>query len=69
MASMLDTAILHTLSPVPPMLTNIVQSFIKTIGLSSMAGQEVYLLPLKDSGAPDVPDDYICLPAPSNPAY
>ena len=30
---------------------------------------EVYLLPLTDDGAPDVPGAYINLPAPSDPAY
>ena len=29
----------------------------------------VYLLPLTDNGAPDVPNEYICLPAPTDPAY
>lgn len=31
--------------------------------------QEVYLLPLTDEGAPDVPGTYIYLPPPSDPAY
>ena len=31
--------------------------------------QEVYLLPLTDDGAPDVPGGYIYLPAPSEPPY
>lgn len=35
----------------------------------SSASNEVYLLPLTDSGAPDVPGGYIYLPPPSNPAY
>ena len=30
---------------------------------------EVYLLPLTDSGAPDVPGGYIYLPPPSDPPY
>ena len=34
-----------------------------------MASQEVYLLPLVDDGAPDVPGRYIYLPPPSEPAY
>jgi glycogen debranching enzyme len=29
----------------------------------------IYLLPLTDGGAPDVPGTYIYLPAPSEPAY
>ena len=31
--------------------------------------QEVYLLPLADDGAPNIPGGYIYLPAPSEPAY
>jgi len=31
--------------------------------------QTVYLLPLTDGGAPDVPGGYIYLPAPTNPSY
>ena len=31
--------------------------------------QAVYLLPLTDGGAPDVPGTYIYLPPPSDPAY
>jgi glycogen debranching enzyme len=31
--------------------------------------QQVYLLPLKDDGSPDVPGGYIYLPPPSDPAY
>lgn len=31
--------------------------------------RQVYLLPLTDSGAPDVPNEYIYLPAPTDPAY
>ncbi len=31
--------------------------------------RSVYLLPLTDEGAPDVPGSYIYLPAPSEPAY
>ncbi|KAF1360210.1 glycogen debranching enzyme [Lizonia empirigonia] len=33
------------------------------------ASQAVYLLPLTDAGAPDVPGTYIYLPPPSEPAY
>jgi glycogen debranching enzyme len=33
------------------------------------ATQDVYLLPLTDSGAPDVPGTYIYLPPPTEPAY
>ena len=33
------------------------------------ASQAVYLLPLTDSGAPDVPGTYIYLPPPTEPAY
>ncbi|KAI9872989.1 MAG: hypothetical protein M1830_000959 [Pleopsidium flavum] len=33
------------------------------------SSQEVYLLPLTDGGAPDVPGGYIYLPPPSNPSY
>ncbi|EAW08494.1 putative glycogen debranching enzyme Gdb1 [Aspergillus clavatus NRRL 1] len=31
--------------------------------------RQVYLLPLKDDGSPDVPGGYIYLPAPTEPAY
>ena len=31
--------------------------------------REVYLLPLTDGGAPDVPGEYIFLPPPSDPPY
>lgn len=31
--------------------------------------QAVYLLPLTDAGAPDVPGTYIYLPPPTEPAY
>lgn len=31
--------------------------------------QEVWLLPLTDDGAPDVPLGYIYLPSPTDPAY
>jgi glycogen debranching enzyme len=31
--------------------------------------RQVYLLPLTDAGAPDVPNEYIYLPAPTDPAY
>jgi glycogen debranching enzyme len=33
------------------------------------SSQEVYLLPLTDSGAPGVPGGYIYLPPPTEPAY
>jgi glycogen debranching enzyme len=33
------------------------------------ASQQVYLLPLKDNGTPDVPGGYIYLPPPTTPAY
>jgi glycogen debranching enzyme len=33
------------------------------------ASQTVYLLPLTDAGAPDVPGSYIYLPPPTEPAY
>jgi glycogen debranching enzyme len=33
------------------------------------ASQAVYLLPLTDAGAPDVPGTYIYLPPPTSPAY
>jgi glycogen debranching enzyme len=33
------------------------------------APANVYLLPLTDGGAPDVPGTYINLPAPCDPAY
>lgn len=33
------------------------------------APQAVYLLPLTDSGAPDVPGTYIYLPPPTEPPY
>jgi glycogen debranching enzyme len=37
---------------------------------STMQRQKnIYMLPLKDSGAPDVVGSYICLPPPSVPAY
>jgi len=34
-----------------------------------LASQEVYLLPLSDDGAPNVPGQYIYLKAPTDPAY
>ncbi|KAF1997991.1 glycoside hydrolase family 133 protein [Amniculicola lignicola CBS 123094] len=34
-----------------------------------VAQQQVYLLPLTDAGAPDVPGTYIYLPPPTEPAY
>lgn len=33
------------------------------------ASHDVYLLPLTDAGAPDVPGTYIYLPPPTDPAY
>lgn len=33
------------------------------------AVQNVHLLPLTDAGAPDVPNEYVYLPAPTNPPY
>ncbi|KAF5866167.1 hypothetical protein ETB97_000701, partial [Aspergillus alliaceus] len=33
------------------------------------APRQVYLLPLKDDGSPDVPGGYIYLPPPTNPTY
>ena len=36
---------------------------------SPVTSHEVYLLPLTDNGAPDVPGGYIYLPAPSSPSY
>jgi glycogen debranching enzyme len=36
---------------------------------SESTPQTVYLLPLTDSGAPDVPGSYIYLPPPTEPAY
>lgn len=36
---------------------------------STPTSSEVYLLPLTDGGAPDVPGGYIYLPPPSDPAY
>ena len=35
----------------------------------SRASQEVYLLPLTDTGVPDVPGGYIYLPPPTKPSY
>lgn len=37
--------------------------------LTQPAKQEVYLLPLTDSGAPDVPGSYLYLPPPSENPY
>lgn len=34
-----------------------------------LSARNVYLLPLTDGGAPDVPGGYIYLPSPSEPAY
>lgn len=34
-----------------------------------LTSQEVYILPLTDSGAPDVPGEFIYLKAPTDPAY
>lgn len=36
---------------------------------SRPSAQNVYLLPLTDGGAPDVPGGYIYLPPPTDPAY
>ena len=36
---------------------------------TDQTAREVFLLPLTDNGAPDVPGGYIYLPAPSNPPY
>jgi glycogen debranching enzyme len=36
---------------------------------SKPTSQTVYLLPLTDAGAPDVPGTYIYLPPPTEPAY
>jgi glycogen debranching enzyme len=38
-------------------------------GPSTAPAQTVYLLPLTDSGAPDVPGSYIYLPPATEPAY
>lgn len=35
----------------------------------STSSRDVYLLPLTDEGAPDVPGTYIYLPPPTNPPY
>lgn len=35
----------------------------------AVSTQNVYLLPLTDDGAPDVPSRYIYLPPPTEPAY
>lgn len=40
-----------------------------TTPASSSPPQTVYLLPLTDAGAPDVPGTYIYLPPPTEPAY
>lgn len=37
--------------------------------LQASSSQAVYLLPLTDAGAPDVPGTYIYLPPPTSPAY
>ena len=37
--------------------------------MSAAAYPEVYLLPLTEDGAPDVPDQYIYLPPPTDPVY
>lgn len=34
-----------------------------------MSSQQIYLLPLKDDGSPDVPGGYIYLPPPTTPPY
>ena len=36
---------------------------------NQLTPQEVYLLPLTDDGAPDVPGQYVYLKAPTDPAY
>jgi glycogen debranching enzyme len=41
----------------------------KTANLAVSPPQTVYLLPLTDMGAPDVPGTYIYLPPPTDPAY
>ena len=40
---------------------------ISTVEMAS--SREILLLPLKDSGAPDVPGEYIYLPPPTDPVY
>jgi glycogen debranching enzyme len=37
--------------------------------ISPSSSPDVYLLPLNDNGAPDVPGGYIYLPPPTEPAY
>lgn len=39
------------------------------VAQDDLSSQEVYLLPLTDGGAPDVPREYIYLKAPTKPAY
>ena len=39
------------------------------VSQSARPSREVHLLPLTDSGAPNVPDEYIYLPPPTKPAY
>jgi glycogen debranching enzyme len=40
-----------------------------SVAQSTSTQQAVYLLPLTDTGAPDVPGTYIYLPPPTKPAY
>lgn len=52
--------------------SQVLHSFLHSFTMvshDSLTSQEVYLLPLTDSGAPNVPGEYIYLKAPTNPAY
>ena len=49
---------------------NCLYTLPRCVKLATMSSnQDVFLLPLTDSGAPDVPREYVYLPPPRNPAY
>ena len=45
------------------------QTTSSAMSAPQVSQQAVYLLPLTDAGAPDVPGTYIYLPPPTDPAY
>ena len=48
------------------------ESFPAVVNMSTtndVTAHEIYLLPLTDQGAPDVPGEYVYLPPPTEPAY
>ena len=66
--------VLRSLHPMKSALNILRQpySYCSAIIMPSQSKQtsgEVYLLPLTDDGAPDVPGEYIYLPPPTDPVY